>query len=127
MDVSSSKPALSPIQTANRMTVTEAAAGRVAQVAGAVVPSSTQAVAAKSGTAEVSRSQVEDAVASIQEFVQSVKRDLNFAVDDGSGQVIVKVTDPSSGDLIRQIPSEEALQLAENLTEVRSLLFKAEA
>ena len=109
------------------MTVTEAAAGRVAQVAGAVVPSSSQAVAAKSGTAEVSRSQVEDAVASIQEFVQSVKRDLNFAVDDGSGQVIVKVTDPSSGDLIRQIPSEEALQLAENLTEVRSLLFKAEA
>jgi len=84
-------------------------------------------VAAKSGAAEVSRSQVEDAVASIQEFVQSVKRDLNFAVDDGSGQVIVKVTDPSSGDLIRQIPSEEALQLAENLTEVRSLLFKAEA
>ena len=127
MDVSSSKPALSPIQTANRMTVTEAAAGRVAQVAGTAVPSSTQAVAAKSGTAEVSRSQVEDAVASIQEFVQSVKRDLNFAVDDGSGQVIVKVTDPSSGDLIRQIPSEEALQLAENLTEVRSLLFKAEA
>jgi len=127
MDVSSSKPALSPIQTANRMTVTEAAAGRVAQVTGAVVPSSSQAVAAKSGTAEVSRSQVEDAVASIQEFVQSVKRDLNFAVDDGSGQVIVKVTDPSSGDLIRQIPSEEALQLAENLTEVRSLLFKAEA
>jgi len=127
MDVSSSKPALSPIQAANRMTVTEAAASRVAQVAGAVVPSSSQAVAAKSGPAEVSRSQVEDAVASIQEFVQSVKRDLNFAVDDGSGQVIVKVTDPSSGDLIRQIPSEEALQLAENLTEVRSLLFKAEA
>ena len=76
---------------------------------------------------EVSREQVEDAVATIQEFVQSVRRSINFAVDDGSGRVVVKVTDAGSGDVIRQIPSEEALKLAENLSEVRSLLFKAEA
>ncbi|WP_161865565.1 MULTISPECIES: flagellar protein FlaG [Pseudomonas] len=75
----------------------------------------------------VSRKQVEDAVATIQEFVQSVRRSINFAVDDGSGRVVVKVTDAGSGDVIRQIPSEEALKLAENLSEVRSLLFKAEA
>jgi flagellar protein FlaG len=75
----------------------------------------------------VSREQVEDAVATIQEFVQSVRRSINFAVDDGSGRVVVKVTDAGSGDVIRQIPSEEALKLAENLSEVRSLLFKAEA
>lgn len=76
---------------------------------------------------DVSREQVEDAVATIQEFVQSVRRSINFAVDDGSGHVVVKVTDAGSGDVIRQIPSEEALKLAENLSEVRSLLFKAEA
>jgi len=56
-----------------------------------------------------------------------VRRSINFAIDDGSGRVVVKVTDASSGDVIRQIPSEEALRLAENLSEVRSLLFKAEA
>lgn len=66
-------------------------------------------------------------MATIQEFVQSVRRNINFAVDDGSGRVVVKVTDSGSGDVIRQIPSEEALKLAENLSEVRSLLFKAEA
>lgn len=77
--------------------------------------------------APVAREQIEKAVSTLQEFAQSVKRDLNFTVDDGSGQVVVKVTDSSSGDIIRQIPSEEALQLAENLSEVRSLLFKAEA
>lgn len=76
---------------------------------------------------DVSLEQVEDAVATIQEFVQSVRRSINFAVDDGSGRVVVKVTDAGSGDVIRQIPSEEALKLAENLSEVRSLLFKAEA
>lgn len=74
-----------------------------------------------------SKEQVEGAVATIQDFVQSVQRNLNFAVDESSGRVVVKVTDADSGDVIRQIPSEEALHLAENLTEVRSLLFKAEA
>lgn len=74
-----------------------------------------------------SREQIEDAVASIQDFVQSVRRSINFSVEETSGRVVVKVTDAGSGDVIRQIPSEEALQLAENLSEVRSLLFKAEA
>ena len=74
-----------------------------------------------------SRAELETAMSNIQEFVQSVRRDLNFSLDDGNGRVVVKVTDATSGDVIRQIPSEEALKLAENLTEVRSLLFTAEA
>ncbi|MFZ3152370.1 flagellar protein FlaG [Pseudomonas sp.] len=85
----------------------------------------------KPGTAvegeSASREQLEEAVASIQDFVQSVRRSINFSVEETSGRVVVKVTDAGSGDVIRQIPSEEALQLAENLSEVRSLLFKAEA
>ncbi|WXL27297.1 flagellar protein FlaG [Ectopseudomonas mendocina] len=74
-----------------------------------------------------SREDLEAAVATISDFVQSVSRSLNFSLEEGSGRVVVKVTDSGSGDVIRQIPSEEALQLAENLSEVRSLLFKAEA
>nr|WP_232286069.1 flagellar protein FlaG [Pseudomonas fulva] len=70
---------------------------------------------------------VEQAVSSIQSFVQSIRRDLNFSLDDSSGRVVVKVTDTTSGEVIRQLPSEEALRLAESLEEVRSLLFKAEA
>lgn len=79
------------------------------------------------GESATSREQIEEAVASIQDFVQSVRRSINFSVEETSGRVVVKVTDAGSGDVIRQIPSEEALQLAENLSEVRSLLFKAEA
>ncbi len=79
------------------------------------------------GDPQAARQDVEAAVATIQDFVQSVRRDLNFSLEEGSGRVVVKVTDAGSGDVIRQIPSEEALQLAENLSEVRSLLFKAEA
>ncbi|MGL4318612.1 MAG: flagellar protein FlaG, partial [Pseudomonas sp.] len=79
------------------------------------------------GSQEIPRDQVESAVSTIQEFVQSVRRNINFSLEDTSGRVVVKVTDANSGDVIRQIPSEEALQLAESLEEVRSLLFKAEA
>ena len=74
---------------------------------------------------QVSREQVESAVSSIQEFVQSTRRNINFSLDDASERVVIKVTDADSGDVIRQIPSEEALQMAENLDEVRSLLFNA--
>lgn len=75
----------------------------------------------------VEREPVEQAVSSIQQFVQNIQRDLNFSLDDSSGNVVVKVTDGTSGEVIRQIPSEEALQLAESLDQMRSLLFKAEA
>lgn len=76
---------------------------------------------------EVGRQSVEEAVSSIREFAQSIQRNLNFSLDDSTGRVVVKVTDSVFGEVIRQIPSEEALRLAESLDEVRSLLFKAEA
>lgn len=70
---------------------------------------------------------LEEAVTSIKDFVQTIRRDLNFDLDDSSGKMVVKVTDRASGDVIRQIPTEEALRLAENLEEARSLLFEAQA
>lgn len=69
---------------------------------------------------------VREAVSSIQEYVQTVRRDINFSLDDSSGRMVVKVTDTSSGEVIRQIPSEEALKLAESLSAARSLLFTAQ-
>ncbi|MEH6499886.1 MAG: flagellar protein FlaG [Pseudoalteromonas distincta] len=76
---------------------------------------------------EIAEDELKLAVSDIQDFVQSVRRDINFQLDDSSGRVVVNVTEASSGDVIRQIPSEEALRLSENLSEIRSLLFEAEA
>lgn len=78
-------------------------------------------------TARQGEQPLEAAVSSIQQFVQTVQRNLNFSLDDSTGRVVVKVTDGASGEVIRQIPSEEALRLAESLEQARSLLFKAEA
>jgi flagellar protein FlaG len=67
------------------------------------------------------------AAARIRDHVQSLQRDLNFSVDDSTGQVVVRVVDGDSGTVVRQIPSEDILRLAERLDEMRSLLFEAKA
>ncbi len=46
----------------------------------------------------------------MEKYVRSVGRSLQFRVDEDSGRVVVSVRDPSTGELIRQIPSEEALR-----------------
>lgn len=67
------------------------------------------------------------AVQEIEKFVQSVKRNLEFSIDETSGQVVVKVIASESGEVVRQIPSAEALKLAESLHNASSVLFDTKA
>lgn len=67
------------------------------------------------------------AVQAFKSLVQDIQRNLDFSVDDSSGQIVVKVIDGESGQLVRQIPSEELLRLSERLEDMRSLLFKTQA
>ena len=45
------------------------------------------------------------------------QHNLEFKVNEDLGRTIVKVVDSESGDLIRQIPSEELVALAERIEE----------
>lgn len=76
---------------------------------------------------EGTRQAVEQAVVNLQDFVQTVNRDIRFSVHDDTGEIVVQVTDSESGDVIRQIPSEDALELAKSIQDVRSLLFETRA
>lgn len=62
--------------------------------------------------AKVPESAVGQAVAELNSYVQSEKRDLFFSVEDTSGDMIVRVVDRESGELIRQIPNQVVLDLA---------------
>ena len=70
---------------------------------------------------------VRAAAEDIQKFFHSVKRNLEFSIDEGSGKVIVKVIASDSGEVIRQIPNAEILKLADSLSDANSLLFRAKA
>ena len=77
--------------------------------------------------AEPDREQVLAAMADMQDYVQSAQYNLQFQLHDDSSRMVVKVTEIATGEVIRQIPSEEALRLAENLSEIRSVLFSGKA
>ncbi|MFL1552789.1 flagellar protein FlaG [Pseudomonas sp. D47] len=76
---------------------------------------------------EPQRVALEKAVTDIREFVQASQRNLDFSIDDSTGKVVVKVIATDSGEVIRQIPSETALKLAQNLSDASSLLFDSKA
>lgn len=78
-------------------------------------------------TAETEQEKLKMAVQEIEKFVQSVKRNLEFSIDEPSGKVVVKVIASDSGEVVRQIPNEEILKLANSLNDASSLLFSAQA
>lgn len=59
--------------------------------------------------------QVKQAVAQMNEFVQSTQRDLHFSFDSDAGETIVKVLDRETQEVIRQIPDQIFLKLAQQL------------
>jgi len=56
-----------------------------------------------------------EAVEGLNEYVQTVRRDLQFSIDEQSGRTVIKVIDAETKQMIRQIPAEEILALARNL------------
>jgi flagellar protein FlaG len=55
--------------------------------------------------------QIEEFVSRLQNTLQHIEPRIELSVDKELSQVIVRVFDKESGDLIRQIPSEEILKL----------------
>lgn len=68
---------------------------------------------------DISAEQIESAVSQLSEFVQTNNKQLNFSVDEGSDKQVVKVIDTESGEVIRQIPTEEVLKLSERLQDLQ--------
>lgn len=60
-------------------------------------------------------SRIKEAVAQMNEYIQSTQRDLRFSIDEASGETIVKVLDRQTEEVIRQIPDEVFLKLARSL------------
>ena len=56
---------------------------------------------------------IDEAVLKLQEYAKNMQRELDFEVHQESGETVIKVFNANSGDLVRQMPSEEALKLAE--------------
>ncbi|KRB93365.1 hypothetical protein ASE07_13280 [Noviherbaspirillum sp. Root189] len=59
--------------------------------------------------------------------MQTQSANLEFSVDEDSNRTIVKVIDQQTQEVLRQIPSEEALKISKALNQVSGLLIRQKA
>ncbi len=62
-----------------------------------------------------SSADIQQALATMNDYVQSIQRDLQFSIDDELDTPVIKVVDSKSGEVIRQIPDATLLELARAL------------
>lgn len=83
----------------------------------------TQASVGTVEQAKVSAEKLQASVDKLNQFMKEGQRSLAFTVDDSAEQVVVRVSDRETNELIRQIPTEEALAIREHLDQVMGMLF----
>ena len=79
------------------------------------------------GSTNSNQASLNSAIAEMKRYVQSVQRNLQFEVDEESNRTIVRVVDSQTGDVVRQIPAEEFLQMAKRMEELDGLLMSEHA
>jgi flagellar protein FlaG len=70
---------------------------------------------------------IESVTKQIDSFLRSIGRTINFRVDPSSGQMVVSVLDANTGEVIRLVPGEEALQLAQRIEDSLSAMLDERA
>ena len=92
--------------------------------------SNSEKVVASPETVETDSSTPEQAAAAvsqIQQFTQALVQNLKFSIDEDTGKTVVKIVDIQTQEVIRQIPSEEAITIARTLGNIQGVLFNGQA
>jgi flagellar protein FlaG len=85
-------------------------------------------VAAVHQTEEANEQELNTAVDKLNNFVGNVaQRDLSFSVDKDSDQMVVVVKDKLTQDVIRQMPTKEALAVAKQIESMLGLILNDKA
>jgi Uncharacterized flagellar protein FlaG len=72
---------------------------------------------------EVKEKDLEQALSRVREVFQQADPRLEFSIDPDLNRVVVKVMNRDSGEVIRQIPQQEIIELAKNLKTPTGLLL----
>lgn len=84
----------------------------------------TQSESANPATTSADRVRLEKAVGKIRDVLRRSDSRLQFEIDQDLQRVVVKIVNGDSGEVIRQIPAEEVLDLERNLAEQKGLLLE---
>lgn len=70
---------------------------------------------------------LEDATKALNEHMDLVSVNFKFSIDQSTHQIVVKVINHDTGELIRQIPSEEALKIAKAIDILNGVIIQKNA
>ncbi|OQW35772.1 MAG: hypothetical protein A4E19_16110 [Nitrospira sp. SG-bin1] len=80
-----------------------------------------------SSQASADRAVIDLAATKVNEVLSLANPQLRIRVDNETERVVVKVVEQESGEVIRQIPPEELLELEKYLSSPKGLLLKEQA
>jgi flagellar protein FlaG len=75
----------------------------------------------------VDRAQLQHAIETVNRQLAAAAQNLRFSVDDDTGKTVVRVVDTATGEVIRQVPSDELLAISRSIDRLQGLLFRQEA
>ena len=91
-------------------------------------PVKTVADTPKAEPQHASVEELKSAVAAINQVMQQTNLNLQFSVDTDTQQTVVKMVDTSTGEMIRQFPSEATLAISRGIEQFQQgLLFTQKA
>jgi flagellar protein FlaG len=74
--------------------------------------------------ADPSAKQVSDAVQKINTAMASQSQGIEFSIDSTSHRIVVKIIDQQTNQVIKEIPSKQALEIADALDQTQGLVDK---
>ena len=83
--------------------------------------------ATASKTKEPSREELDQAVSELNQSPQVKTQGLQFSIDEDSQRTVVKVIDQETQEVLRQIPTREALEIAKSFASAKGQLISQSA
>ncbi len=77
--------------------------------------------------AEVDKASLTTAVNKLNEFVAPALQTVEFAIDEQSERIVVKVVDTVTKKVLRQIPNDEVLAMSKTLDKLQGLVIRQTA
>ncbi|MBN9694508.1 MAG: flagellar protein FlaG [Zoogloea sp.] len=127
INASNTQYALQTLSSASQGSAAARKAEAAPDPATAAAPAQDPQALLQNGAIQPSSEQLTQAVKQIQDVVKQNVNGLQFSIDEDVGVPVVKVIDTESKKVIRQIPSQEVLEIAKALDKLQGLLVKQQA
>ncbi len=76
-------------------------------------------------TAKITTQEVKEVLESFKDLSKTIQTRLGFSVHEKNNEIVVRVFDKESNELIRQFPSDEMLDLQDKMSDMAGFLFNA--